>query len=312
MAEKKFVIYDRNVEKYALDLAQGAPALPIIADEAHKTMESVMQICRWLLEQGADRESVVLAVGGGCTTDMVGFAAAVFKRGIRYRNYPTTLLSMVDAAIGGKTGVNLDGYKNMLGAFKLPVRTEIRPEYLRTLPEREFRSGAAELLKTFIISDRKGNYARAVSLLRGPVDIEALAPLVSAAADVKRKIVFKDMFEENIRRHLNLGHTYGHAVEWWQRQAPGRTDYTHGEAVAIGIVRAARVSERLGFCREGLADLIASDLAACGLPVELPCPCEDLLPAIRNDKKNIDGVVKFVVIKKIGKVALADIPFSEL
>lgn len=308
MAERLFTVYDRNVEQYAIGIAQGGPMLPITADEAHKTVETVTSICRWLLEQGADRDALLQAVGGGCTTDVVGFAAAVYKRGIRYKNYPTTLLAMVDAAIGGKTGVNLDGYKNMIGAFKLPMRTEIHPEYLHTLPEREFRSGAAELLKTFIVDNHKNNYIKAVKVLSGPRDIEALRPLVHAAAEIKRKVVFKDMFEENVRRHLNLGHSYGHAIEWWQSQAPGRTDYTHGEAVAIGIVKAARISEELEFCKPGLADTIASDFASCGLPTELPCPEEDLAPAIARDKKADGDSIRFVVIRQIGKVAMTDIP----
>jgi len=312
MSDKKYVVYDRNVETFALELAGASPSFAITADEAHKTLDTVMSICRWLLEQGAGRDSEILAVGGGCTTDMAGFAASIYKRGVRYRNYPTTLLAMVDASIGGKTGVNLDGYKNMLGSFRLPVRTEIRPEYLKTLPEREFRSGAAELLKTFIINNSKGNYAKALKVLSEPIDIDKLAPLVNAAADVKRKIVFKDMFEENIRAHLNLGHTYGHAIEWWQSQAPGRSNYSHGEAVAMGIVKAARISEKLGFCKKGLADTLAGDFTFCGLPVELPCPEEELMPALTKDKKASDGFIRFIVIKKIGKVAVCELPLSEL
>jgi len=312
MADSKFVVYDRNVERYAMELAGDSPAFAITADEEHKTFSTVMDICRWLLDNGADRDALVLAVGGGCTTDMVGFAASIYKRGVRYKNYPTTLLSMVDAAIGGKTGVNLDGYKNMIGTFRLPVRTEIHPEYLKSLPEREFRSGAAELLKTFIIDNRKSNYAKAVRILSQHGNLDDLSQLISAAADTKRKIVFKDMFEDNVRRHLNLGHTYGHAIEWWQSQAPGRTAYTHGEAVAIGIIKAARISENLHICKPGLADTLASDFSACGLPTELPAPEEELLPAIRCDKKSAGDTIRFVVIKKIGKVDICDIPFTEI
>lgn len=311
MDNNVFVVYDRNVERFALDLSQGRPCFPLTADEAHKTIDTVMDICRWLLSEGADRNAVIWAVGGGCTTDMTGFAAGIYKRGIRYINHPTTLLAMVDAAWGGKTGVNLDGYKNMVGVFKLPLRTVIDTEYLRTLPAREFRSGAAEMLKTFIIGD-KDCYAKAVKVLSAPEpDLEALRPLILEAARIKLDIVDKDPFEENIRRHLNLGHTLGHAIEWWQSQAPGRTQYSHGEAVAIGTVYAARLSEKHGLCAKGLAARICEDFRACGLPTELPCPESGLTQAVRNDKKAIDGKINFVTINKIGKVSVTPLPVPE-
>ena len=237
--EKKpvYVIYDRNVEPFALKLADGRPALAITADEDHKTMDTVLDICRWLLAQGAGRDALVWAVGGGVTTDMAGFAASIYKRGVRYANYPTTLLSQVDAGVGGKTGVNLDGYKNMIGVTKFPVYTRILPEVLQTLPARELRSGAAEMLKTFIIEDKGGNYDKAVKVLSEPeIDFGALAPLIEAAADVKRRIVEQDPYEEGLRRCLNLGHTFAHAIEWYQHTHGAEDPMTHGEAVAVGIV----------------------------------------------------------------------------
>ncbi len=301
-----FVIYDRNVEEFALGIAEGRPALAITADEEHKTMESVLNICRWLLSAGADRNAIIYAVGGGVTTDMVGLSASIYKRGVRYVNYPTTLLGQVDAGIGGKTGVNLDSYKNMLGLVRFPSDTRIYPETLKTLPERELRSGAAELLKTFIIED-KGNYRRAVEALSGKVDFKSLAPLVQAAADIKRRIVEKDPFEEGLRRKLNLGHTYAHAIEWYQHTHPTPDPMTHGEAVAAGIIRAAQLSERLGLASAGLTEGLRKDFAACALPVELPCPEEALEEAIRKDKKAERGIIHFVLIKKIGNVIIKDL-----
>ena len=188
--EKKsiYVIYDRNVESFALKIAEGRPSLAIIADEEHKTMDTVLGICRWLLAQGANRDAIVWAVGGGVTTDLVGFAASIYKRGVRYANYPTTLLSQVDAGVGGKTGVNLDSYKNMIGVTKFPIYTRILPEVLATLPARELRSGAAEMLKTFIIDNKGDRYEKAVKVLSEPkIDFAALAPLIEAAAAVKRR-----------------------------------------------------------------------------------------------------------------------------
>ena len=308
--EKKsiYVIYDRNVESFALKLAEGRPALAITADEEHKTMDTVLAICRWLLAQGAGRDALVWAVGGGVTTDLAGFAASIYKRGVRYANYPTTLLSQVDAGIGGKTGVNLDGYKNMIGVTKFPVYTRILPEVLQTLPKRELRSGAAEMLKTFIIEDKGGHYEKAVKVLSEPeIDFAALAPLIEAAAEVKRRIVEQDPYEENIRRWLNLGHTYAHAIEWYQHTHRAADPMTHGEAVAVGIVQAALLSERLGLCKPGLADKLRADLCACGLPTELPCPEAELETALWKDKKAEKGIIHFVLIKRIGKVITKDL-----
>ena len=302
MPKNTFTIYDRNVESYALNLAAGGPALAITADEEHKTLQTAEEICRWLMSEGAGRDALLLAVGGGVTTDLVGFCAAVYKRGVRYANYPTTLLAMVDASIGGKTGCNLDGFKNQIGAFRMPEFTHYNVSVLKTLPEREFRSGAAEMLKTFIIKDG-GNYRKAVEALSGAPDYDALAPLIEAAAAVKAGIVKKDPFEGGLRRVLNLGHTWGHAVEW---RFPGK--YSHGEAVAMGLAEAARISEELGFCATGLAAEICADLASCGLPTALPCPKEELAEAVRQDKKADGGKINFIIIKNIGKVATTLIP----
>ncbi|MBR5724153.1 MAG: 3-dehydroquinate synthase [Bacteroidales bacterium] len=309
MEKKKiYVIYDRNVESFALKLAEDRPAFGITADEEHKTMDTVLEICRWLLSQGADRDAIVWAVGGGVTTDLAGFAASIYKRGVRYANYPTTLLCQVDAGVGGKTGVNLDGYKNMIGVTKFPIYTRILPEVLQTLPPRELRSGAAEMLKTFIIENKNGHYEKAVRILSEEhIDFGALAPLIEAASAVKRKIVEQDPYEENLRRTLNLGHTYAHAIEWYQHTHGQADPLTHGEAVAVGIVQAARLSERLGVCKEGLAEKLRADLTSCGLPTDLPCPEEELEAALWKDKKVEKGIIHFVLIKKIGKVIIKDL-----
>ena len=290
------------------------PLLAITADEAHKTIDTVMDICRWLCDNGADRDALVLAVGGGVTTDMAGFAASIYKRGVRYANIPTTLLSMVDAGIGGKTGVNLDGYKNLLGVIRQPEFTAIFPEVLETLPEREFRSGLAEMLKTFIIKNPRRAYERAVALMgSSPGAASALADgelaeLIQLAAGIKQEIVEKDEFETGLRRKLNLGHTWAHAIEWWQKETGREEQFTHGEAVAIGMVQAAKYAERHGIAEEpGLAERIAADLKACGLPTELPCPEQELLPAILKDKKAYGSKIKLVLPRKIGKVVVKSV-----
>lgn len=316
-----FVVCDRNVVSFAQSLlgqkqsdAKGFPMLAIDTSEELKTIETVMQICRWLLEQGADRDALVLAIGGGLTTDMAGFAACIYKRGVRYANVPTTLLAMVDAAIGGKTGVNLDGYKNLLGVIRQPEFTAIFPEALQTLPEREMRSGLAEMLKSFIIKNPGHAYERTVALFSSGKD---LTELIQTAASIKEEIVEKDEFEQGARRKLNLGHTWAHAIEWWQKKvavAAGKGSaglLTHGEAVAIGMVQAARYAEKLGINEEpGLSERIRRDLKACGLPTELPCPEKELLPAILKDKKAEEGQIRLVLPVRIGKVVIKKLKFE--
>lgn len=322
-----FVVCDRTVEAFARLLGD-YPTLTLYASESTKTPETAVEICRWLLEHGADRDALVIAVGGGVTTDLVGFAASIYKRGIRYANVPTTLLAMVDAGLGGKTGVNLDDYKNMLGTFRQPEFTWLLPDVLRSLPRREFLSGAAEMLKTFIIENREDGYARTVKLLSdfaatgvSPVDtsagLEELSALISAASGVKQDIVGRDPLERGERRVLNLGHTWAHAIEWWQHQAAGAPahPYTHGEAVAIGIVAAARKAEELGLAEQAvggqsLSEKLSADFAACGLPTELPCSEVELAAAIAKDKKaeaskgSGSKAINYVLPVRIGKVVV--------
>ena len=234
---KVYAVMDRSVAMdcpMSLAIAEilnskGAPGMLLDASEQEKTLETVMKICSWLIEQGADRDALVLAVGGGITTDLVGFAASIYKRGVRFAYMPTTLLAQVDAAIGGKTGVNFDNYKNMLGVIRQPKFTFICPQVLESLPSRDFLSGAAEMLKTFII-ENDGSYEKAVDWISGYVASEEpasylvensdeLAALIASAVLVKAGVVTRDQFEGGERRKLNLGHTFGHAIETlaWSR-----------------------------------------------------------------------------------------------
>ena len=227
--DKVFAVMDSNVANNCPAAAQiaealnakGAPGMLIDAHESTKNMHTVMDICAWLLEEGADRDALVLAVGGGITSDMVGFAASIYKRGVRFAYVPTTLLSQVDAAIGGKTGVNFDGYKNILGTIRQPEFTYICPDLLTSLPNRDFLSGAAEMLKTFIIEDNE-NYYDAVGLLtdmnmqycsrvsEGEDEAEVwqycienysgeLLKLICEAVKVKAGVVSRDQFEDGER-----------------------------------------------------------------------------------------------------------------
>lgn len=308
-----FIVYDANAAWVASEVISAIPgvlgSIAIDATEEDKSMDTVLLIARSLLDAGASRKALVLAVGGGITTDLAGFAASIYKRGVRYANLPTTLLSQVDAAVGGKTGVNFDAYKNMLGVIVQPVFTFICAETLRTLPRRDFLSGAAELLKTFLIDNQDDRYSRAVQMLEGNVTGEGFQELLLAAAGVKAGVVSRDPFEAGERRKLNLGHTFAHAIEHEARLRGD--DITHGEAVAMGIILAARLSDALGVSA-GLEKTLMRDFAASGLPVQCPYPVDTLAGAMDKDKKAEGGLVHFVLIERPGSVVIRDLTVAEV
>ena len=334
---KVFVVVDALAKERSrpiVDIVQvleseGLPILEIEATEQSKNMDTVLGICEWLLGCGADRDALVVALGGGVTSDMVGFAASIYKRGVRFAYVPTTLLAMVDAAIGGKTGVNFDKYKNMIGVIRQPEFTYINSSVLSSLPRRDLLSGAAETLKTFIIRNENDNYRKACDALsREDIDTKELMPLIAAAAGVKAGVVSRDQFESGERRLLNLGHTFAHAIETLCRRAAetsgtsctsgteqvtvGKYDVTHGEAVAMGIVLAARLAERFSDRAEkGLAAALEADFRSCGLPVDCPFSMDEMAPVMAKDKKAEGGIVHFVLPWKIGQVTTEDISCSK-
>lgn len=315
---KVFLVYDRNVAWVAQEIA--AACLPagmkvLDASEKAKDMATVLDLCSWLLEAGADRSSLLLAVGGGITTDLAGFAACIYRRGIRFAFVPTTLLAQVDAAIGGKTGVNFLDFKNMLGVIRQPEFTFECAQVLRTLPRRDFLSGAAELLKTFLIDNTGNAYEKTVAYLSAAKASdqhsrsEALQTLIAAAAKVKAGIVSRDEQERGERRCLNLGHTFAHAIEHEARQAG--LDVTHGEAVAVGILLAARLSEAMGLAPKGLAARLEADWTACGLPTGVPFDPATLTAAMTKDKKAEGDTIHFVLLSSIGQVEIRKISAAE-
>lgn len=336
-----FVVMDSNVAMNcpaAYEVSQmmnrrGVPGMLVDISEEAKCMDTVMDICGWLLENGADRDALVLAIGGGITTDMVGFAASLYKRGVRCAYVPTTLLAQVDAAIGGKTGVNFDGYKNMLGTICQPEFTYICPQVLESLPMEDFQAGAAEMLKTFIIEDN-GSYKVAVRLLKDLADdfvaicqgstlsdgearwpevllprLAELTPLIAAAAKVKSGIVSRDQFETGERRKLNLGHTFGHAIESLSHKR--HNDIDHGHAVALGMVYAAQLAEKLEMTEPGFAAAIERDLENCLLLIINPYSIKDMAEAMTKDKKAEDGKVHFILPRAVGDVVVHDMTVEE-
>ena len=347
--EQVFAVMDETVAMscpYAARIAEclnqmGAPGMLIKATEATKKIGTVMDICEWLLEQDADRNALVVAIGGGITTDMTGFAASIYKRGVRFAYVPTTLLAQVDAAIGGKTGVNLDKYKNILGTIRQPEFTYICPQLLETLSNRDFLSGVAEMLKTFVIEDKEENYYNAVGLLSdmnvefctkmvaGEDEAEAwqgcvaansseLLKLICEAAKVKAGVVSRDQFEGGERRKLNLGHTFAHAIETIARRR--HDDITHGEAVAMGMVIAAELSSRYAkvneewaeVCDFGLYQSFEDDFLSVGLPINCPYRIEDMAEIMRKDKKAESGKVHFVLPAAVGDVRIVDLSVDEV
>ena len=343
-----FVVADRQVrssaeqvvkahEEQKLEGALPHPSNLLLLDvsEENKSMSTVLEICKWLMDNDAGRNALLLAIGGGITTDMAGFAASIYKRGIRFAYVPTTFLSQVDAAIGGKTGVNFENYKNILGVIRQPEFTYICPEVLGTLPYRDFLSGAAELLKTFIIDNAGNNYEKAVEVLseiHGSIDrkqaislhLAEIEELAAAAARIKAGIVERDEFECGERRKLNLGHTFAHAIE--SVSMSRHTGISHGEAVAMGMIMAAKASERYYNLApenslqpeniagqndtegESLSSRLARDFSRCGLPTECPFPPESLSGAMKKDKKAENGIVHFVLIRAICDVRIVDLP----
>ncbi|MBO4340600.1 MAG: 3-dehydroquinate synthase [Bacteroidales bacterium] len=295
-----YIVHDENVAWVAAELVDAAGesvkgCYAIDTSEKLKTMDTALHICRSLLEAGASRRALVLAVGGGITTDLAGFAASIYKRGVRYANIPTTLLAQVDAAIGGKTGVNLDDYKNMLGVIAMPQFTFICPSVLKTLPERELRAGIAEMLKTFLIADAD-SYHKAVSSMESAQSED----LILKAAAIKASIVERDPHEEEERMKLNLGHTFAHAIEHEARKRGD--DIIHGEAVAMGVVLAAEMAEKKGIASKGLSNTLRADFQRLGLPTE--CPYTGLEEAMSKDKKADAGKIRFVLPVKPGEVTI--------
>jgi len=268
----------------------------IPAGEEHKTIETVTRLWRAALAAGLDRKSTMLALGGGVVSDLTGFAAATFMRGCNWAVLPTTLLAMADASIGGKTGFDLPEGKNLAGAFYPPRFVLADPQVLSTLPQRELRGGLAEVLKHGVIADPVlfDLCARSEAAV-----MQALPQVVKRAVAVKVQVIEQDPYEHGIRAALNFGHTVGHAVELVSAYS-----LQHGEAVAIGMAAETRLAEKLGIAQRGLAEQISAALSDLGLPGEIPTGYskEDLLNAMRVDKKKAGGVVRFALPVKIGEV----------
>ena len=282
---------------YGEALAAGLPKANLIVvrdGEPHKNLDTVRAIYDDLLSLGADRRTTLLALGGGVIGDMAGFVAATFMRGIPLVQVPTTLLSMVDSSVGGKVGVDLPQGKNLIGAFKQPRRVIIDTEVLASLPELQWRCGMAEVIKHGLI-------AQPALLDPGLWQPEEAAYLVRQAVQVKIDIVEVDPYENGIRAHLNLGHTFGHAIEKSTKYA-----VPHGEAVAIGTMKAALLSRNLGLIDDRLVGQIQKTLWQIGLPTDIALDPYRWYDAMSTDKKWQSGTSRLVVLKSLGEAAVVE------
>ncbi|MFL6352118.1 MAG: 3-dehydroquinate synthase [Bryobacteraceae bacterium] len=268
--------------------------------EVNKRLTDIEELADQMAGNGADRTSIVIGFGGGIVTDVSGFLAAIFMRGIPVLQIPTTLLAQVDAAVGGKTGVNLFSGKNLIGSFHQPLAVLIDPNVLSTLPEREFRAGLFEVIKCGIIRDR----TLFELLARLPDQVlskkpEILDDLVVSAVRIKAEVVSADERESDLRRILNFGHTIGHAVE----AETGYVRFLHGEAIAWGMLAATRLAELVGMLSDEVADSIRKVICRYGpLPPAKDLDPDNLIKRLAGDKKTLRGNVHFVLPTAIGDV----------
>ena len=300
------VLMDTNTRRdcwpyFAQQVALKDPLLiEVPAGELHKNIQTCTHIWQALLDGRADRRSLLINLGGGVVTDMGGFCAATFKRGMDFVQVPTTLLSQVDASIGGKLGIDFGDVKNSIGVFQNPQRVQLDPTFLRTLPERELRSGLAEIYKHALIQDAE-QWARLRELTAFTPD--QLTPFLIDSLQIKRRIVTEDPFERGIRKALNFGHTIGHAVESYALGTS--TPLLHGEAIAVGMIAEAYLSHRqLALSEAALSDITATLLRTYGnyaLPEGVD---KALLALMRNDKKNEGAAINFSLLPAIGEVAV--------
>ena len=306
--DKLFILVDEHTHELCLPLISGfdylknAHIITIGPEDIHKNLETLAHVWKELGDQGATRHSLMINLGGGMVTDLGGFAASTFKRGIQYINIPTTLLAMVDASVGGKTGINFNGLKNEIGVFSPAEYVLIDTEFLKTLDNRNLLSGYAEMLKHGIISTTE-HWAELLNFDLNQIDYKALQQLVAHSVSIKEDIVEKDPFEKNIRKALNLGHTVGHAFE--SLALENNHPVLHGYAVAWGIICELYFSFiKVGFPKDKLRQTIQFIKENYGV-LTFDCKQYDrLYEFITHDKKNSAGIINFTLMGEIGDIRI--------
>jgi len=299
-----FVLVDKNTHKHCytkflnkLSTKKEMKIIEIEAGEMHKNITTCVSVWKKLTDLGADRKSILINLGGGMITDLGGFVASTFKRGVKFINIPTTLLSMVDASVGSKTGVDLDNLKNLIGLFSNPEMVLIDSNYLQTLSARELRSGVAEIIKYGLTFDSK-----LLDEIKNDrwLNINKLNPVIYKSISIKNKVVLQDPKEENLRKVLNYGHTVGHAIESYFLEHTTLENLTHGEAIAIGMVIEAYLSHKLyDFPLTELTSLKEYILKTFGKTTIDAEHYTDILDLMKHDKKNINGSIRYILLKNV-------------
>lgn len=302
-----FILVDENTHEYCLPQfmaeIQGDYTFEIIeiaSGETNKTIETCVGVWEALSELGADRKSLLINLGGGVLTDLGGFVASTFKRGIHFINVPTTLLAMVDASVGGKTGVDLGALKNQVGVINQPEMVMVVPDFLHTLEERQITSGFAEMLKHGLIKDK--SYWKSVQKANS---IEALKQHIYASIAIKNDVVLQDPTEQGLRKILNYGHTLGHAVESYFLEAEDKASLLHGEAIAIGMVLEGYLSHQLtGLSKTELDDIKTTFLSHYPKVVFAEKDVKAITALMKYDKKNTHGKINFVLLNCVGEAQI--------
>lgn len=311
LQKKIFVLCDANTHEHCLPILLGncgflidLEILEVDPGEENKCVEVAQQLWEALTELEADRNSLLINLGGGVVTDLGGFVAAVFKRGIPFVNIPTSLLGMTDAAWGGKTGIDLQNFKNQIGTFTYPVAVCLDPEFLETLPARELAAGWAELLKHGIIAS-KSHFDSLVAYLQSP-DFEAVNELIADSVAIKAAIVAADVQEQNVRMLLNAGHTIGHALETYGLNH--QHNWLHGEAVAAGLLCEAYIAHEMQFLTsqdfQKIAQLVLQYFPILNFPASA---IDEIVATITHDKKRRGHQIKMPIVKEIGQASMHNI-----
>lgn len=306
LEQEPVLLIDEHVLSHHYDTFEPFRSVTIPSGESHKTLQTVEDLYRELVKFEADRSTLIIGVGGGLATDVAGFVASTFLRGVPFGFISTTLLGQVDASIGGKNGVNLDGYKNMVGNFRQPAFVWCDLSLLGTLAQREYVSGIAEVIKYGLIRDipfLEYLEEHMEALLNKETGV--LEKVVTTSVSIKADVVQKDELESDLRKILNFGHTIGHAIE-------RHKGILHGEAVGVGMVLAARLSYQQGLLSSTEMDRVEQIVLSAGLPATIQMNREEIYQNIRKDKKKSGDDIHFVLLKGLGNTSIRSYALSEL
>ncbi len=304
-----FILVDENTEQNCLpillyNLTTEIPLeiISIEAGEKNKHIQTCFGVWEALSELGADRKSLLINLGGGVVSDLGGFVASTFKRGIDFINIPTTLLSMVDASVGGKTGVDLGALKNQVGVIMNPKMVLVDTQYLDTLPKDEYRSGYAEMLKHGLVQDK--TYWKVLADYK-KISTEGIVEYINHSVAIKTKVVSEDPYEHSLRKILNYGHTLGHAIESYFLTTKNKSKLLHGEAIAIGMILEAYIASRLSGLSQEECDEIKNVFNSIYPKINFnKQEIKKILALLQFDKKNSHGIIKFTLIESIGKAVI--------